>query len=113
MIDMDQVEDFYEALSAAIESGLDTPGAHAVSDMYRAALARAVAAKAERDELAAEVGRLKGLLTVGEQEEIIGYIRDRIAGNPIDLDDIPKWLADLEQTRQENAPPHEVHDDKT
>ena len=47
MIDMDQVEDFYEALSAAIESGLDTPGAHAVSDMYRAAIARAGAAEAE------------------------------------------------------------------
>ncbi len=51
MIDMDQVEDFYEALSAAIESGLDTPGAHAVSDMYRAAIARAEVAEARADAL--------------------------------------------------------------
>ena len=57
MIDMDQVEDFYEALSAAIESGLDTPGAHAVSDMYRAALALAEAAQAEASLRATERDR--------------------------------------------------------
>ena len=68
MIDMDQVEDFYEALSAAIESGLDTPGAHAVSDMYRAALARAEAAEARADEMEVDRDNWKARADAAEYE---------------------------------------------
>ena len=47
----DDVEDFAQALTAAMDSQIYVPGAQAVTDMYRAAIARA-------DALAAEVGRL-------------------------------------------------------
>ena len=45
-VDADAMEDFYVALSAAIESGIDS-SAHAACDLYHAALARAEAAEAE------------------------------------------------------------------
>ena len=55
-VDADAMEDFYVALSAAIESGIDS-SAHAACDLYHAALARAEAAEAEAARLK-EAGRM-------------------------------------------------------
>ena len=55
-VDADAMEDFYVALSAAIESGIDS-SAHAACDLYHAALARAEAAEAESARLK-EAGRM-------------------------------------------------------
>jgi hypothetical protein len=43
------------------------------------------------------------VLTKTEQKEILQYIRDRLAGNPIDVGKLPIWLADLERIRQESS----------
>mgnify|MGYP003375706708 CR=1 FL=1 len=53
-VDADAMEDFYVALSAAIESGIDS-SAHAACDLYHAALARAEAAEARVAELEAQL----------------------------------------------------------
>ena len=55
MNDYDLLEDFYEALSAAIRSGIDVPGAHAVADMFREQVTRAEAAEAELATLRAQL----------------------------------------------------------
>lgn len=44
-----EVQQFCEALRAAIDSGIDIPGSHAVTGMYRMALAETAALRAELD----------------------------------------------------------------
>ncbi len=51
----DDVEDFAQALEAAMDSQIYVPSAHAVTDMYRAALDRAAEAEAEVARLTADV----------------------------------------------------------
>lgn len=53
-MDYEQLEDFNEALSAAIQSGLDV-SCHAVTDMYKETLARAEAAERRIAELEAQL----------------------------------------------------------
>ena len=76
--DYDALEDFHEALSAAIESGIDA-GCHAVTDMYKAALARAEAAEAQAQ---AEfnrriVGELESEQRIDELETELAALRAR------------------------------------
>lgn len=56
-MDYEQLEDFNEALSAAIQSGLDV-SCHAVTDMYKETLARAEAAERRAAELEARLAAL-------------------------------------------------------
>ena len=47
-----------------------------------------------------ELYYLDDSLTKGEQKEIRDYVRDRLAGNEIDVNRLPQWLADLENQRR-------------
>ena len=115
MIDMDQVEDFYEALSAAIESGLDTPGAHAVSDMYRAAIARAEAAEARADEMEVDRDNWKARADAAEYEVMarpgidkqFQELNDELIATRAQLDTLQEQLDELNSSFESAAAAHQ------
>lgn len=103
----DDVEDFAQALEAAMDSQIYVPGAQAVTDMYRAAIARAAAAEAEVARLTADNAALRAQLdaagwrpihdTPPMGEEV--QVRGRAQYVPT------AWNVDLDEWRP--APPQE------
>jgi hypothetical protein len=80
----------------------DAAGIAALRNAAPALLAagrRALALEAENERLR-EALRKRTLLTPGEQQEILDYIRARNRGEAIDIGKLPQWLAELERLRE-------------